>query len=1149
MDKNLHDLLDRYREDVRIADLNNYLAPSATTTPPRVQLKGCVGSMEAWVIAAAYLASPRPTLIIANDKDEAAYLENDLNSLLEQTVFFLPDSFKRPLYFDELNKNHVLGRAEVIGSLTARSLKHPIIVAYPESVFEQIVVPQELVKSRIDLAVKAQLDTDLLALTLVECGFERTDFVYEPGQFAIRGGIIDIYSFGNDMPYRIDLFDTEIETIRLFDPNTQLSVTNIGRVTILPNINTHFDRTQKASLLQIIPPDTVVWLHDGQLLLDKLLNCFDKAIDYIENLPKETEAEQEDTYKLLRDRAFVLPNDVMYQLQKLALVFTAPTDDDTLEAFVLQTDTYAPNGEGTTLPFAKAKIETVFFKAQQQPAFNKNFELLFKDLKEKDAQNFDIYIFTDNTRQIERLYTIFEDFKAHVRWHPIAKTIHAGFIDYEHKILFYTDHQIFNRFHKYSVKQGYSKSQALNIRLLKDLRSGDFVTHIDHGVGRFSGLETLDINGKKQESIRLIYKNNDVLYVSINSLHKISKFVGKEGTAPPLHKLGSDTWTRIKTRAKKQVKDIAKDLIKLYAERKASKGYAFPQDGYLQNELEATFIYEDTPDQFKATEDVKRDMQKPNPMDRLICGDVGFGKTEVAIRAAFKAVADGKQVAILVPTTILALQHYKTFDERFGQFGINVDYLNRFKTAKQRKEVIQRTNEGKVEVLIGTQAILNKELKFKDLGLLIIDEEQKFGVTAKEKLRAMKVNVDTLMLTATPIPRTLQFSLMAARDLSVINTPPPNRQPIQTEVRGFNEQVIKEAIEYEVMRGGQVFFIHNRVQSLPDMAALIGKLCPAMDIAVAHGQLPPDKLEEVLLDFIERKYDVLVATNIIETGLDIANANTIIINNAHQFGLSDLHQLRGRVGRSNRQAFCYLFCPALVGLTDDARKRLRTLEEFSDLGSGFQIAMRDLDIRGAGNLLGAEQSGFILDIGYETYQKILKEAIRELKETDFKDIFSEELSNKTTFVNDVQIEMDVEMRIPDWYVTSGGERLALYTELDNLETETELQGFATRLEDRFGRMPEQVTDLFDGVRVRMLCKELGLERLILKQHKLRCYFITNPQSTYYDSDVFKQILAYPMRSGDRFISFKQVNHLYTMVHERMRSVKDVMALLERIKKG
>jgi transcription-repair coupling factor (superfamily II helicase) len=790
----------------------------------------------------------------------------------------------------------------------------------------------------------------------------------------------------------------------------------------------------------------------------------------------------------------------------------------------------------------------IAFHSAPQPSFNKNFDLLIRQMHQYKASGYETYICSDNPKQFDRLTAIFRELNAKVEFLPVQTAIHEGFVDDDLKIAVLTDHQIFQRYHQYKIKQGFSREQALNTRLLRELSPGDFVTHIDHGIGKFAGLQKIEIGGQMQEAVRLIYKNNDILYVSIHSLHKIAKYVGQEGTPPQLSKIGSDAWKQLKNRTKKKIKDIAAELIKLYAKRRTAPGHAFPIDGYLQNELEASFIYEDTPDQSKATADVKADMEKDYPMDRLICGDVGFGKTEVAIRAAFKAACDGKQVAILVPTTILALQHARTFSERLSEFPITVDYINRFRTGKEKKEVLDKLKAGKVDIIIGTHALLSKDVQFRDLGLLIVDEEQKFGVASKEKLRSLKVNVDTLTLTATPIPRTLQFSLMAARDLSVIRTPPPNRQPIQTEVRVFNEDLIRDAVMTEVNRGGQVFFVHNRVLDLPGIVEALKRICPETDVAMAHGQMDPEHLEQVLVDFIDRKFDVLACTNIIETGLDIPNANTIIINRADMFGLSDLHQLRGRVGRSNQKAYCYLFAPPLSVLTPEARKRLKTIEEFSDLGSGFSVAMRDLDIRGAGNLLGGEQSGFIADIGFETYQKILDEAIQELKETDFKDLFKEELAQRGSYVRDVTIETDVEMLIPDEYVSNIQERLNLYTELNNIRDEDGITAYAKRLEDRFGKMPRQVGSLFDGLRLQWLCKKIGFERLILKGGKLRCYFISDPQSSFFETAQFQLLLAFLQKHGRVMgLSLKQTNKELILVQDELRGgLPAVKRLLEQL---
>jgi transcription-repair coupling factor (superfamily II helicase) len=1179
---NLDRILALYRDDQRTQKLVAALRPPRPQngeTPTAVQLNGLAGAQEAFVLAGTYLADPRPQLFIAIDKEEAAYLQNDLSGLLEKRpVRFFPDSFKRPMYFEELNTTNVLERTEAINKISDYGLRNAdsadpqpairnpqpvILVTYPEALFEKVVAPAELEKTRIEIQPGQKLDVDFTIEMLIEYGFKREDFVYEPGQFSIRGAIVDIFSYGNDYPYRIELFDEDVESIRTFDPLTQLSVQNIGRVSIVPNINTRFNQSQKVSLLNVLAPNTVIWVKDWNALEEKLQLCFEKAEEFAKTLPLMDETE---LGEIFRDRAFIRPHEVVEDVAKFPII--------TL-------------GDASQI-LKSSNPQILSFHSKTQPSFNKNFQLLAENLRSNTEQRIENFIFTDNPKQIERFHAIFEDLGSplpaspqgggagrrqsddyqgsskfagssplplgegwggagSIKFEPVIKAIHEGFIDLDLNIACYTDHQIFQRHHHYRLRQGFTADKALNVKLLRELQPGDFVVHIDHGVGKYSGLEKITVNGHTQESVRIFYKNNDVLYVGINSLHKISKYTGKDGTPPVLNKLGSDTWQSLKSKAKKKVKDIAKELIKLYALRKASQGHAFPPDNYLQAELEASFIYEDTPDQEKATIDVKEDMEKPYPMDRLICGDVGFGKTEVAIRAAFKAVTDGKQVAILVPTTILALQHYKTFSDRLAQFDLNIEYVNRFKSAKEKKEIFENTKLGKVDILIGTHALLSKDLKFKDLGLLVIDEEQKFGVTAKEKLRNLKVNVDTLTLTATPIPRTLQFSLMAARDLSIIRTPPPNRQPIHTEIRVLHETLIKDAIYKEIHRGGQVFFVHNRVKSLADMAALIKRLCPDVDVATAHGQMESDHLESTLVDFIDKKYDVLVCTNIIETGLDIPNANTMIINAANEFGLSDLHQLRGRIGRSNKKAYCYLFAPPMSVLTHDARKRLKTIEEHNDLGSGFEIAMRDLDIRGAGNLLGAEQSGFIADIGYETFQRILEEAVQELKETDFKDVFKEDLEKKQSFVRDVNIDTDVEMHIPSEYVSSVSERLLLYTAIDDLQDEAELGKFSENLRDRFGPVPEPVQELFDGLRLRWIAREMGFERIILKDNKLRCYFVENPQSPFYDSAAFQRVFKYLNTEGEKMqITLKKSPRSLIMARDGVRTLQGARRLLEGV---
>lgn len=1113
--ENLIRVLGTFQKDSRIQQIKEGLQKPQ---PVCFHLGGMIGAQDSFVLAALYKNNPQTHLVICSDKEQAAYTQNNIDNLLEEkAVHFFPDSFRRPTIYEELDKNNVLQRTDTVNKVAKAKAQAEIIVTYPEALFEKVVNPKELSDKKIEIQTGEEIDPDFMIEILVEYGFEREEFVFEPGQFSIRGGIIDIFSYGNDWPYRIELFDDEVETIRTFDPMNQLSKKNIAKLSIVPNINTKFRQDQKISLFKVLPENTVVWINDYQFLLDRLLSCFEKSEKFAKTIKGLGDLELEE---LFAERAFIYPKQVTEEISEFHTIF-------------LKKD--AP------IEFQ----EKFYFTSSPQTPFNKNFSLLIDNLKENKEKGFVNYLFTANPRQVERFYNIFEDMDADVEFHPITKAINEGFIDQELKIACYTDHQIFDRFHKYKLRKGFTRDQALNLKMIRELKPGDFVTHIDHGVGRYSGLEKINISGHIQESVRLIYKNNDVLYVSINSLHKISRFTGKDGTAPALSKLGGEAWKKLKSRTKKKVKDIAKDLIKLYAKRRASKGFAFPPDGYLQNELEASFIYEDTPDQLKASNDVKEDMQKEHPMDRLVCGDVGFGKTEVAMRAAFKAVIGGKQVAILVPTTILALQHAKTFTARLESFGVTVDFINRFKTTKEKKEIFAKLKEGKIDIVIGTHGLLNKEVGFKDLGLLVIDEEQKFGVAAKEKLRNMKVNVDTLTLTATPIPRTLQFSLMAARDLSVIRTAPPNRQPIHTERRIFNDNLIKDAIYYEYNRAGQVFFVHNRVKSLPDIVAMLRRLCPDIDIAMAHGKMDSKKLESTLTDFIERKYDVLVCTNIIETGLDIANANTIIINNAHQFGMSDLHQLRGRVGRSNKKAFCYLFCPPLSVLTPEARKRIKTLEEFSDLGSGFNIAMKDLDIRGAGNLLGGEQSGFISDIGFETYQKILEEAIHELKETEFKDLFKEDLEKKREYVRDVHIEADVEMLIPDDYINIIQERLNLYTELDQIKDEEGLVAYGNKLKDRFGRLPKPVLELFNGLRLRWICKRMGFERLTLKSRKLRCFFVLNAQSSFYETDFFNKVLQFVATKGDsqKIILKQSKNHLM-LIKDDVYSLKDARKLLE-----
>ncbi len=1120
---NLEVLQGLYQNDIRIKQIAAGIALPGHKL--RVYLDNLRGSSINFIATALWQNTDVNHVFILNDKEEAAYFHNDIEHLTKGLdIFFFPDSFKRTGYFNELNSSHVMLRTEALTKFTGKKVNKKVLVTYPEALFEKVVNPSSLSDNMISIKVGETLQLDAMLERFVSLGFKREDFVYEPGQFAMRGGILDIYSFGNEHPYRIELFDTEVDSIRIFNPETQLSERKLLQVSILPNIETKFEAQEKISLLDYLPENTIIWAKDLSFTLGRLAKM---AAD----LPEKMELGQvaidheEEMLKEISKADFETGNSWQEGIKNRHLI-----------------EWYNHSLEKIT---GDAIDATFQFATEEQPVFNRQFNMLIGDLQKRITEKYVAYIFAENPKQLERLRSIFDDVNANIQFVPVSTSISKGFIDHDKRVICYTDHQIFQRYHKYNVKQAYSKGKALTVRALRELTPGDFVTHIDHGVGVYSGLQKIEVNGNMQEAIRILYRDNDVLYVNINSLHKISKYTGKEGTVPRVNKLGSDAWQKLKNKTKKQVKDIAADLIKLYAKRKASAGFSFSPDSYLQTELEASFFYEDTPDQGKAVADVKRDMETPAPMDRLVCGDVGFGKTEVAVRAAFKAVGDSKQVAVLVPTTILAFQHYNTFKDRLKDFPCNVDYVNRFRSAKEKKEILKKLEEGKIDIVIGTHGLLGKDVQFKDLGLLIIDEEQKFGVSSKEKLRELRANVDTLTLTATPIPRTLQFSLMNARDLSIINTPPPNRQPVQTEVLVFDEYAIRDAIYYETERGGQVFFIHNRVQSLPEMVTLLRNLCPDLRIGMAHGQMEGHLLEEALYSFIEKEYDVLCCTNIVESGVDIANANTIIINNAHQFGLSDLHQLRGRVGRSNKKAFCYLMAPPMSLLPSDSRKRLQTLEQFNELGSGFQIAMRDLDIRGAGNLLGGEQSGFIAEIGFEMYQKILAEAMRELKTTDFKDVFREELDRKKDFVSDCTIDTDLEILIPDSYVENITERLSLYTQLDDLETEEELQKFGTELQDRFGPIPAQVQELFTTLRSRRVACELGFEKLILKNQQMRLYFVNNPDSPYFESETFNHILRY-IQTQTKNARLKQVGKNFLLVVEKIKNMKDVLQFLEAL---
>ncbi|MBS9774293.1 MAG: transcription-repair coupling factor [Tenacibaculum sp.] len=1049
------------------------------------QIMNLVGSSLSFVISETFKQSAKPFLLILNDKEESAYFLNDLEQLLcDKNVLFYPESYRRPYQIEETDNANVLLRSEVLNRINSRK-KPIIIVTYPTALFEKVVTKKDLDKNTLKVSVGENLSLDFVNEVLFEYEFKRVDFVTEPGEFSVRGGIIDVFSFSNDEPFRIEFFGDEVDSIRTFDVETQLSIEKHKKISIIPNVENKSLQENRESFLKYISSKTVVFFKNKELVKQNLDKFYQKA--------------EQEFEKLSENIKHLKPAELFCNGE---LVFNELQDFTTCEV----TNTAKNNN-------------SINFNIKPQPSFNKQFNLLIEDLKEKHENGFTNFILCANDKQAQRFHDIFDSINQEenlsvekgIHYETLVFPMHQGFIDEDEKLVCYTDHQIFERYHKFRLKNGYAKKQSITLKELTSLEVGDFVTHIDHGIGKFAGLQKIDVEGNKQEAIKLIYGDRDILYVSIHSLHKISKFNGKDGKPPKIYKLGSQAWKKLKQKTKTRVKEIAFNLIQLYAKRKLQKGYAFGQDTYMQHELEASFIYEDTPDQYSATQEVKQDMEKDRPMDRLVCGDVGFGKTEVAIRAAFKAVDNGKQVAILVPTTILAFQHFKTFSERLKNFPVTIDYLNRFRTPKQRKTVLDSIADGSIDIVIGTHQLTNKNINFKDLGLLIIDEEQKFGVAVKDKLKTIKENVDTLTLTATPIPRTLQFSLMSARDLSVIKTPPPNRHPVETNVIRLSEEVMRDAISYEISRGGQVFFIHNRIENIKEVAGMLQRLVPSAKIGIGHGQMDGKKLEKLMLAFMDGEFDVLVSTTIIESGLDVPNANTIFINNANNFGLSDLHQMRGRVGRSNKKAFCYFITPPYHHMTEDARKRIQALELFSDLGSGLNIAMKDLEIRGAGDLLGGEQSGFINDIGFETYQKILQEAIVELKENEFKELYEHEKTEKE-FVKEVQIDTDFEILIPDDYVNAISERLKLYTDLDNLTTEEELQEFEKQLIDRFGELPTEVEDLLNTVRIKWLAKHLGLEKIILKQKRMIGYFVSDQQSDFYQTENFTKMLSYVQKN-------------------------------------
>lgn len=1063
-----------------------------------ISLKNVSGSYLSFLSSSIIRKQSGNHLFILPEKEQALYLFNDFENLLADekgvTLLFYPASYRRPYQIMDSDPTSILQRTEAIDSLDKKR-KTLIIITYPEAIIEKVIEKKQLQQNIISISVGEELELDLINELLIDLDFEKVDYVYEPGQFAVRGGIIDVFSYHHELPFRVELFGDEIDSLREFDPTNQLSTTTLNKIKIVPNINNPQLAKNKVSFLNHLPKNTTIWGKDLEVAQKKMEQGFE-----ISNK----------VYDKLNDKDAVdLPIEM----------YLSPKE------FLTKIDDYFTI-EWNRLLDSKSTVK-MDVNSTPQPAFNKNFDLLVKNLEEWKSENYTIYICSDQESQLNRLRSIFVELEKEDLCSFVSIGLHQGFINHNEKLVVFTDHQIFERYHRFNAKKSITKSkETFTLKEIYDLQKGDFVVHIDYGIGEFSGLEKIDVQGKEQEAIRLIYKGGDILYVSIHSLHRISKFSGKDGTTPTLNKLGSPAWSLAKQKAKKTIKEVAFDLIQLYAKRKVQKGFEFQPDTYLQNELEASFIYEDTPDQLSSTAAVKSDMEQPVPMDRLVCGDVGFGKTEVAIRAAFKAVADNKQVAVLVPTTVLAFQHYKTFSERLKDFPCNVDYINRFKSSKNIKTTLEGVKTGKIDILIGTHRLIGKDVFFKDLGLLIIDEEQKFGVGVKDQLKNIKVNVDTLTLTATPIPRTLQFSLMNARDLSIIKTPPQNRFPVETIVQTFSENTIQEAINYELEREGQVFFVHNRVQNIKEIAGMISRICPNARIAIGHGQMEGKKLEAIILDFMDGLYDVLVATTIIESGIDIPNANTIIINNANHFGLSDLHQLRGRVGRSNKKAFAYLFTPPPQHLSSEARKRLNAIEQYSDLGSGFNIAMRDLDIRGAGDLLGANQSGFINDIGFDTYQKILDEAIQELKENEFKTLFSDELANKK-FVTDCILETDLSLIIPDDYVNDVNERLTLYKRIDQLSYEEAQGAFKEELEDRFGEIPPETFELIETLKLRELAKQIGFEKLIIKQNRLVGKFTTS-HSNYFESEAFTKVLKYiQMNKKGVFLKEKNENLLFT----------------------
>lgn len=1086
-----------------------------------IYLKGMNASCASFFASSFIENKPFTSVFLLNDSEEAGYFYHDIvQANGDKHVLFFPSSYRRAIKYGQKDAANEILRTEVLSKLEQNE---PVsIVTYPEALAEKVVSRQTLNQQTLTLATGKQYETEAITKKLTDYGFEHVDYVYEPGQFAMRGSILDVYSFASEYPYRIDFFGDEIDSIRTFEVETQLSKEKKNSVSIVPELGQATEN--EISFLEFIPQDTLLWVKDLLWIKERIQAIHDESLS-----PQALAAyEGEQTERMNLERKLI------------------DGSEFTVRALDFKRIDFGHKAVGT--PQA-----TLQFQTSIQPIFHKNFDLVASTLTDYLQRNYTIHICSDSVKQTDRLRDIFAERKDQISFKAVDHTLHEGFIDHTLKMCLFTDHQIFDRFHKFNLRSDKARSGkvALSLKELNQFEPGDYVVHIDHGIGKFAGLVRIPNGNTTQEVIKLIYQNDDVVFVSIHSLHKISKYKGKEGEQPRISKLGTGAWEKMKDRTKAKIKDIARDLIKLYSQRKQEKGFQYSADSFLQHELEASFLYEDTPDQLKATQDVKADMESDRPMDRLVCGDVGFGKTEVAIRAAFKAVADNKQVAVLVPTTVLAYQHFQTFRKRLEGMPCKVDYLSRARTAKDTSRILKELADGQINIVIGTHKIIGKSVKFKDLGLLIIDEEQKFGVSVKEKLRQIKVNIDTLTMTATPIPRTLQFSLMGARDLSVIQTPPPNRYPIQTEVHTFNEEIISEAINFEMSRNGQVFFVNNRIQNLMELKMMIQRNIPDCRVCIGHGQMQPEELEKIIFDFVNYDYDVLLATTIIESGIDIPNANTIIINQAQNFGLSDLHQMRGRVGRSNKKAFCYLLAPPLTSLTPEAKRRLQAIENFSDLGSGIHIAMQDLDIRGAGNMLGAEQSGFIADLGYETYQKILAEAVKELKNEEFADLYAEEIKageekiSGEEFVDECTVESDLELLFPNEYIPSSSERMLLYRELDKLELDKEVEDFKARLIDRFGKIPPETEELTRIVPLRRLAKRMGIEKVILKADRMTLYFVSNLESPYYQSKAFGKVIEY-MAKYPRNCNLREQNGKRSMVMKEIHDVASAVSVLQEM---